>query len=356
MLTTGRLGLMAALMGSSLIRPAMAAEALPALGADASQTSVSGISSGGYMAGQFHLAFSTTVVGVGIVAAGPWGCASKGGGRSWFWSWFTGWDNVPRATMGCMKVQLGEPDGAGLAEAAESFAEAGRIDPLSGLVSDRVYLFHGEDDAVVAAPVTQAAETFYRSAGIAADDLRTVYQLPGGKAAGHALIVEDAGSECSANDSPFINDCDYDQAGEILRWIYPDLAGRPGPTEGRRIVFDQTAFQPDAARSGLAAEGVVYIPPACEQDAGCRVHIVFHGCLQSRTSSGIGDLFIERTGYMRYADANRLVLLYPQTDAETATNACWDWWGYAGSDHLSRSAPQLEAVRAMLDRLAAPRS
>jgi hypothetical protein len=33
------------------------------------------------MAGQFHLAFSTTVVDTGIVAGGPWGCASNGGGR-----------------------------------------------------------------------------------------------------------------------------------------------------------------------------------------------------------------------------------------------------------------------------------
>ena len=38
-----------------------------------------------------------------------------------------------------------------------------------------------------------------------------------------------------------------------------------------------------------------------------------------------------------------------------APNACWDWWGYASSDHLSKTAPQLAAVRAMLDRLAEPR-
>ena len=64
---------------------------------------------------------------------------------------------------------------------------------------------------------------------------------------------------------------------------------------------------------------------------------------------------IERTGYLRYADANHIVLLFPQTNANTAPNACWDWWGYASSDHLSKTAPQLAAVRAMLDRLAEPR-
>ena len=34
---------------------------------------------------------------------------------------------------------------------------------------------------------------------------------------------------------------------------------------------------------------------------------------------------------------------------------CWDWWGYSGSDYLTRAGPQIKAVRAMIDRLAAPR-
>ncbi len=342
--------LTAALLALGTPTNARSAEPLPALGVDAAQTSVSGISSGAYMAGQFHLAFSTTMVGAGVVAGGPWGCASNGSGDTLL---LGGFDNVTRALKGCMKVTFGEPNGMMLAGAAADFAARRRIDPLSGLAGDRVYLFHGESDSVVAAPVTAAAEAFYRVAGITAGDLHTVYTLPGGKA-GHSLVVEENGSTCSSNESPFIDDCDYDQAGEILRWIYPDLVGRPEPARGRRIVFDQTEFLPGAVGWGVAREGVAYIPPACESMAGCRVHIVFHGCLQSRTTDGIGDLFIERTGYMRYADSNRLVLLYPQTNANTAPNSCWDWWGYAASDHLSRRAPQLSAVKAMLDRLAEP--
>ena len=331
---------------------AHAAEPLPALGVDASKTSVSGISSGAYMAGQFHLAFSTSVVGAGVVAGGPWGCASNGSGDSLL---LGGFDNATRALTGCMQVTGGAPDGVELAEAATAFAAKHRIDPLSGLKGDRVYLFHGESDSVVAPPVATAAEAFYRTAGIGAEDLHAVYLLTGGKA-GHALVVDRDGSACDANASPFIDDCDYDQAGEILRWIYPDLVGRPGPATGRKVVFDQTEYLAGAVGWGLAREGVVYIPADCETMPGCRVHIVFHGCLQSRTTPAIGDLFIERTGYLRYADANRIVLLYPQTNANTAPNSCWDWWGYASSDHLSQTAPQLAAVRTMLDRLAEPAS
>ena len=40
---------------------------LPALGADIAQTSVSGISSGAYMAGQFEIAHSKLVVGAAII-------------------------------------------------------------------------------------------------------------------------------------------------------------------------------------------------------------------------------------------------------------------------------------------------
>ena len=47
---------------------------LPTLAANISETSVSGISSGAYMAGQFQIAHSRIVAGAGIIAGGPYGC------------------------------------------------------------------------------------------------------------------------------------------------------------------------------------------------------------------------------------------------------------------------------------------
>jgi len=49
--------------------------ALPALGASKTESTVSGISSGGYMAVQLHVIFSDTFQGAGIVAGGPYYCA-----------------------------------------------------------------------------------------------------------------------------------------------------------------------------------------------------------------------------------------------------------------------------------------
>ena len=55
---------------------AWAAVELPALQLDKTQTTVSGLSSGGYMAVQLHVAFSSVFAkGAGVVAGGPFYCA-----------------------------------------------------------------------------------------------------------------------------------------------------------------------------------------------------------------------------------------------------------------------------------------
>ena len=48
---------------------------LPGYNVDINQTSVSGLSAGGYMAVQFDVAFSSTLRGAGIIAGGPFYCA-----------------------------------------------------------------------------------------------------------------------------------------------------------------------------------------------------------------------------------------------------------------------------------------
>src|SRR4029453_10052611 len=55
---------------------ASAAVNLPALNIDKTQTTVSGLSSGGFMAVQLHVAYSATFKkGAGVVAGGPFYCA-----------------------------------------------------------------------------------------------------------------------------------------------------------------------------------------------------------------------------------------------------------------------------------------
>ncbi|MFD1971870.1 hypothetical protein ACFSJ1_22785 [Trinickia caryophylli] len=68
--------MLAALVAGPLAASATsAAPPLPPLAADAKQVTVSGLSSGAFMAGQFGVAYSASIAGVGIVAGGPFYCA-----------------------------------------------------------------------------------------------------------------------------------------------------------------------------------------------------------------------------------------------------------------------------------------
>ena len=73
---------------------AQSAEKLHSYAANVSAVSVSGVSAGGYMAVQFHVAHSAIVRGAGILAAGPYYCAQ---GSSW------------AAQGNCMKPDLFSP-------------------------------------------------------------------------------------------------------------------------------------------------------------------------------------------------------------------------------------------------------
>src|SRR5262245_62735078 len=59
----------------NVIDPAQAQEKLAAYNAAIGESSISGISSGAFMAVQFGFAWSSVITGVGVVAGGPFYCA-----------------------------------------------------------------------------------------------------------------------------------------------------------------------------------------------------------------------------------------------------------------------------------------
>ena len=66
-------------------------------------------------------------------------------------------------------------------------------------------------------------------------------------------------------------------------------------------------------------------------------------------------------GYNAWADANHIIVLYPQAapwlrlaDPSQITGnpkGCWDWWGYSGDDYLGQNGKQMRAVRGMIGRM-----
>jgi len=336
--------LLLSLLGAAA--PAAAAEDLPNLGVALPQTSVSGLSSGAYMAGQIEVAHSKNIVGAGIVAGGPFACAETASGQLFPYWPIVVWQNATQAANACMKDSWGAPDAEKLAKRAKELAEDGKIDELSGLADDKVYLFSGNEDQTVVRAVVEAAKRFYQAAGVPEGNVTLVE-----KEGGHAFLTETEGTACGLSKDPYVSDCDYDQARAILEWIYGAPLADPSPSPtGKFITFDQSAFN-DGVPNGLAAEGVVYVPEDCVGHTGCRLHIALHGCDQAHET--VGDAFIEKTGFARYADTNRLVVLFPQIAGSVVNpHGCWDWWGYSDIDYLGKDAPQIKAVWAMAERLA----
>lgn len=299
--------------------------ALPALGA-APRITVSGISAGAYMATQYHVAHSGEVVGAGLVAGGPWGCARG---------------DIRRALGPCIAGEGLEV--AGLVATAAGLADSGRIDRLEELDGDRVWIFHGTLDGVVDPAVTAAATDWYRAAASGVV-LEFVDDVP----ATHGWPTETRGAACDRMQAPFINACNYDAAGRLLEHLYGPLEP-PAADPAAAGRFDQSPF----AATGMADEGLLFVPPRCRARAGCRVHVFFHGCNQA--IGQVGEAVAGDAGFRRWAESNDLIVLYPQAEATQVSPlnplACWDWWGYSGDDYLERDAAQLAAVRAMVERL-----
>ena len=321
---------------------------LPALSAKIDATSVSGISSGAYMAGQFQMAHAKLVTGAAIIAGGPYGCsesvfadAMPGPGTAFL--------NLGKAINGCMLDLLGiwgVADPAALADKAKARADKGEIDPISDVVKDRVYLFSGTADHTVVPTIVKHAADFYSKLGVPDANIKFVDALP----AGHAFVTDNEGGACERSGDPYIVNCGYDQAGDLLKHIYGPLAAHSATLSGTFSEFDQRPFQSGQMPDGMAGNGIVYVPQICKTEVGCRVHIAFHGCAQNRET--VSDAFIKESGFARWADTNKLIILFPQV-ATTVSNpqGCWDWWGYTGHDYLTREAPQIKAVRAMLEAL-----
>ena len=310
----------------------VAAEPLPALHAETRGLTVSGVSSGGYMAVQLHVAHSELVKGAGAIAGGPYYCAMG---------------SVSAALYNCMTPGAWTPLPAleALQAATETFAQAGSIDPTRNLSGAAVWLFSGTRDTTVLPAVVKELQRFYELYGA-----KTL--LVADKAAGHAMVTRNAGSkDCAVTAAPYINDCDYDAAGELLRHLLGSLAPRAANEAGRLLRFDQKPF--GSYSISMDDAGFLYVPKACEA-GGCRIHVVFHGCRQN--AAAVGEQFVRDAGYNRWADTNRLIILYPQTIARYFPvfnpRACWDWWGYTGPGYATRDGAQIRAIKAMLERIA----
>lgn len=327
----------AALLWLTIASAAHAADApLPKLKLDVARTTVSGLSSGAYMAHQAHVAFSDHIAGAALIAGGPYHCAEG---------------KLEIALGRCMMPAEGKgPDAAALARIAETQAKAGHIAPLSGLAGDPVLILHGRADKTVAESLSTQTAAFYREAAPQAklhEDLARAFT--------HTFPTDSNGASCETAAPPYIGKCGFDAAAEI----FADLYGKPphaaSAASGELRTFDQDAYRDHGADAFLGAKGYLYVPKACADGQRCALHIAFHGCQQNADT--IGETFARDAGYNRWADAYGVVVLYPQTRASMAPlnlKGCWDWWGYSGEAYDTRDGAQLAWLARASAALGAP--
>jgi poly(3-hydroxybutyrate) depolymerase len=310
------------LMLSSILLATSLAPASPAptLNIDKHRITVSGISAGGQMAHQLHIAYPDVFSGAGIIAGGPFGCAEG---------------SLVTAMTRCIgKTDIAIPVDELSAEIRKA-ASDGRVAEINALADDRVWLFHGAQDEVVAVEVSDALAELYQDFVPAG---QIIYRKD--VAAAHHFPAKGKGHACDASQAPFVGDCDFDAAGELLNHLYPGLEA---PQSESELVLT-TVSLPGAAEAGLSDTAYLYVPPACaDGEHACAAHLVLHGCAQSAVQ--LGTAFIEQSGYLPWAAANNIVLAFPQVVSGPANPiACWDWWGYTGTNYLWRDGAQMKLL------------
>lgn len=377
---------------------------LPALNIDLKQTTVSGISSGAFMAVQMGVAKSSFVRGVAVTAGGPYLCALD---NAYSPTGVSGsiarcMEGDPSFRLFASVKPLSDADLDDMARRTKNLAKWKKIDPVEHLASQAVWVFHGYNDGIVKLPVSQGLISWYQKFTPASqvfhkDNLNAAHaQISAACSASTAAsAAADSCNICSTTGGKFINSCQdqpaapnnapYDAAGSALQMFYGPLTR----TDTARLSAKPQAFSQmpflklyggtspvESGEVAMSDTGYLYVPQACQagqSGPACRLHIAFHGCMQSATT--IGTSFVDNGGVNEWADANRIVVLYPQampTNFDVAHASlkqpvnpmgCWDWWGYndnvarfpstPGGAYATSEGLQIAAVWRMAEKLAA---
>ena len=312
---------------------------------------VSGLSSGGFFANQFHIAYSSIINGAAIFTAGPYYCAKS---------------SIDIAESICMKGLYDGPQVYELVDLTNIWSKTYYIDNVKNLVDDNVYLYHGSLDSVINSNVAQSLKSYYK-AFMSSDNIKTNYDFP----SEHCMPTLSVGSKCSELTSPYIGHCNFDGAGEALNFLYRNKQTlKKGKQNGNNLFeFDQIDFiklitnidHNPMSFNSISQFGYIYIPTKCIDQLNkinqtnqtiCDLHISFHGCLQNLEL--INNSYASNSGFNDWGEENNIIILYPyikQSNDPFNPNGCWDWWGYTGLDYVFKTGYQMQFIKSIIDKL-----
>ena len=280
-----------------------------------------------------------------------------------------------------------------LVEYARQQSALGAIDNVSNIKAHQLYFYRGTHDTCYKTGAEEATLGFYARLTLDRGDGNHV-AYRGDVASDHAQPTgprypgePEWGGPCGGQGQgkgkgpwSYIEACDYDGAGGVLKHMYGDRKYRAdglkqptGPAKPENLlVFDQSAFWinathpelkspnlPNDGSAGTAAYAYAYVPASCRKQAAatppCRMHLYHHGC-GGPWGSDFYKGVTQNGGFNEWAEANDLVIVYPAMSSWGRTGqtrgGCWDGYAQTGSDYGLKSGAQISVVHNMITQLA----
>lgn len=232
--------------------------------ADADQVSISGLSAGAYMAVQYHIAHSSQIMGVGIIAGGPYHCAASPSAMCTYSPYAMMDSGLCRAIHVCTRtaakmtwwdpLYFGPPDYHYSIASTRLEAQKGTIDALPGLKKDKVWIFTGTHDSMVPSEIVAQVRNYYQTlfslpeVGNRAEDITFIDRVP----VEHSIVLDKEETthknDCDRFGPPFIDHCSYAAAENLLRFIYPEREeSSTASTVGELATEQQGRCEPPAS-------------------------------------------------------------------------------------------------------------
>ena len=277
--------------------------------------SISGVSSGGYMAEQFAIAHSE------LVAAGIPGCVRL---------------NKLIDIHRCMKTS----DQVNLQEIKMLYRAKEKSHLIAGLDSFRtmkVHLYHGQLDQTVAPSMMLLNQQLIESFGAKVSS-KFIANLA------HGLPVFKAKNQCQQTASPWLNQCEVSGALDLFGQLYSDRFNQK-LVDGKWFIYqleNELLTDDEFNKSFLNTVLATYVPQVCEKK-DCPVHMVLHGCQQS--PEFVDEQFLLNSDFVQAANQYSVVLFFPSVKSSSQNPyGCWDWWGYTGIHYDDQLGPQVRVL------------
>jgi hypothetical protein len=311
---------------------------------------ISGISSGGFMAAQMGVIYSDQFSGVGLVAGGFYFCA-----QNHLQNKLKDASNLWIGDLSLYQTQFRAPKGLALqmfdlvglsphnpiyqavgvcmqnpSEAILSYdvvSENQRkylISAAENIEKQKIFIYQGDNDKVVNPGMKDSLLNFYRHYNVPAENIK-ISQSSGG----HNFPTDHEGEKsCLLQEVPYVASCGLDTAGDTLRHLVSADLTR---TENREsnLQFLNSVTQDIPRRLGIprpksiASYGYLAASPSCLQDPdSCSVHVALHGCEMSDSFDEAFDQKYQksmRAGYPQMRTKEQSILFSPLPFIEQRT-------------------------------------